>query len=202
MLGGHDYLLWDGERDENARVSRRGAHRPLKWRPKPEGTLAAYLANQLTLRLANRRVLVNREVVVRPTGPGDAGERPDLLVEAFIESRYASKEEAATLLRVPVEIKGSWHHAVRTAQYSQLANRYLRYLSSDVGVYVIGLFSVELWDADDGARRRRAVGVGSPSALQAELEGRAAEILRVTGKRTLPYVFSIGRGVSPSDKDY
>ncbi|WP_125592561.1 NACHT domain-containing protein [Amycolatopsis balhimycina] len=202
MLGGHDYLLWDGERDENASVSRRGAHRPLKWRPKPEGTLAAYLANQLTLRLANRRVLVNREVVVRPTGPGDAGERPDLLVEAFIESRYISKEETATLLRVPVEIKGSWHHAVRTAQYSQLANRYLRYLRSDVGIYVIGLFSVELWDADDGARKKRAAGVGSPLALQGELEGQAAEILRVTGKRTLPYVLSIGRGVSPSDKDY
>ncbi|MEU0528964.1 NACHT domain-containing protein [Amycolatopsis tolypomycina] len=139
LLIGHDYLLWDGERDEKSSESRRGKARPLKWRPKPEGTLAAYLANQLSLRLANRRVLVNREVVVRPTGPGDSGERPDLLVEAFVESRSIS-EEMAILLRVPVEIKGSWHHAVRTAQFSQLANRYLRYVGSDAGVYVIGLF--------------------------------------------------------------
>jgi hypothetical protein len=50
----HSNLLWDCERAPKPAEAPRGTRRPLAWRPKLEGTLAAYLAHELTIRLASR----------------------------------------------------------------------------------------------------------------------------------------------------
>ncbi|MEU4674250.1 hypothetical protein AB0F91_41380 [Amycolatopsis sp. NPDC023774] len=55
-------------------------------------------------------MVINREVVVKPTDAGDSGERPDLLGQAIA---FEGELDAAETVSVPVEIKGSWHTGQR-----------------------------------------------------------------------------------------
>ncbi|WP_206797168.1 hypothetical protein [Amycolatopsis sp. MtRt-6] len=83
-----------------------------------------------------------------------------------------------------MEIKGSWHTAVSTAQRDQLANRYLPAETTDAGVYVVGWYPIDLW---------------SSSALCPFLESlrsQAGKIFEELGRRTLPYVLTITRAAS------
>ncbi|MEV6621923.1 hypothetical protein AB0M83_06780 [Amycolatopsis sp. NPDC051106] len=191
-LPSHSNLLWDCERAPVPTGSPSGTHRPLVWRPKPEGTLAAYLAHELEIRLARRAVVVNREVVIRPTDAGDSGERPDILVEGISPD---AEFETATTASVPVEIKGSWHEEVLTAQRTQLADRYLPAEKTDAGVYVVGWYPIDQWNAEDSNRRAKAAKLPVAEELLETLRGQAAEILEKEGRQTLPYVLKIGRAM-------
>ncbi|MFI7120228.1 hypothetical protein [Amycolatopsis sp. NPDC049868] len=112
----HGNLLWDCEHINNA-----PSGTPSKqWRPKPEGDLGAYLTHQLKLRLEHSRIVVNREVMIHPTGTGDSGERPDLVIDARAPDDHTA---AAPIISIPLEIKGSWHKDTLTAQDTQLAQR-------------------------------------------------------------------------------
>lgn len=65
-------LLWDCERVARPADVKPNSCCPLAWRPRPEGALGAYLAHELRQWLERGRVVVNREVVIRPTGrPAD-----------------------------------------------------------------------------------------------------------------------------------
>jgi hypothetical protein len=161
------------------------------WRPTLEGTLAAYIAHELTLWLRLRTVVVNREVIVRPTDAGDSGERPDIVVDAISASVDATG--APSKVSVPIEIKGSWHEQVASAQDEQLARRYLSAMKSDAGVYLVGWYPLELWDADDDDNKREARRHGSAETLQRMLDEQAAEIYRTRGKRTVPRVIVVAR---------
>lgn len=191
----HSNLLWDCERMP-VPGSAKGTRRPLAWRPKREGTLAAYLAHEFALRLAGRAVVINREVVVKPTDAGDSGERPDLLVQAI---SIDGELDAAEVVSVPVEIKGSWHEAVLTAQRDQLANRYLPAEKTDAGVYVVGWYPIDLWTAQDSKPKSNAKKLKGSEALLEALSDQAAEIFDDQGRRTLPYVLTIARAAPTND---
>ncbi len=196
-LDSHANVLWDCERAPRPTESASGTERPGPdvWRPKPEGTLAAYLAHELSLRLDGHRVVVNREVVVKPTDAGDSGKRPDIVVDAITSMPNAL---APKKLCVPVEIKGSWHHDVLTAQEEQLAGQYMPDMHTRVGVYLVGVFHIELWDAEDGNRKARARKAGSADKLLRDLSAQAKDIHLSTGLRTLPCVISVVRATPHS----
>ncbi|MEW2507923.1 hypothetical protein AB0878_46420 [Amycolatopsis sp. NPDC047767] len=186
----HSNLLWDCEREPKPTGSPKWARRPLVWRPKLEGALAAYLAHELTIRLVRRAVVINREVVVKPTDAGDSGERPDLLVQAIA---VEGELDTAEIVSVPVEIKGSWHAAVSAAQRDQLANRYLPAEKTDAGVYVVGWYPIDLWSAQDRNPKANARKLIGPEPLLESLRSQAGEIFKEHGRRTLPYVLTITR---------
>ncbi|UJW28621.1 hypothetical protein L3Q67_25480 [Saccharothrix sp. AJ9571] len=186
----HSNLLWNRERDRVPPASPSGTRRPSAWRPKSEGSLAAYLAHELQLRLTRRTIVINREVVIKPTDDGDSGERPDLLVEAIA---LDAEIDAAETVSVPIEIKGSWHKDVLSAQCDQLAARYLPASQTDTGVYVVGWYPLDQWDAEDGPRKSRAAKFSDVSALLDALQRQARTILSAEGKRTLPVVLRVER---------
>jgi hypothetical protein len=59
---------------------------------------------------------------------------------------------------VVIEVKGCWNNKLLTAMREQLRDRYLAEGGCRHGLYVVGWFPVEQWDADDyrrgGARRQ------------------------------------------------
>jgi hypothetical protein len=143
--------------------------------------LAAYIAHELRLRLGHRRIIVNREVVVRPTNAGDAGERPDILVEATNPRDDLGESPTIT---VPSEIKGAWHPEVHTAQESQLVARYLPDTKTTAGIYLVGWFPLEQWNAQDN-RTAKARSHGSADALRLLLEAQS-ETIKQAGRTTYP----------------
>jgi hypothetical protein len=195
-LDTHANLLWDCERQPVPADAPAGTRRGLTWRPKPEGTLVAYLAHELDLRLQRRGIVINREVMVKPTDAGDSGERPDILVDAT-----DSTSHEIDIVTVPVEVKGAWHSAVLTAQRDQLAGQYLNATGSDAGIYLVGWFPLDLWDADDKGRQSTAKKHKSADALLSVLEQQAADIFDETGKRTVPCVLTIARAAPTADRD-
>ncbi|MFC9664615.1 hypothetical protein ACFVJ5_30645 [Nocardia sp. NPDC127606] len=178
----HGFLLWDRERDRDE-----NGERISLFRPKPEGSFGVYITHELKLRLADRPVVVNREVVVQPTGPGDSGLRPDILVGAI---SHQSSEIAATMT-VPIEIKGIWHKDVLTAQQGQLLP-YLRMTNSSSGVYLVAWYPLDQWTtAKDNVSRNKTKAHGSAPQLLATLQAQAAEIRRNTGLSITPYVLTV-----------
>jgi len=78
-LTGHSDLLWN-------RIPKRYMPKDLQaddgWCPKLEYALQEYLMHELNLRLTRRGIIINREVLVRPTDPTTgAGDQADILVE-------------------------------------------------------------------------------------------------------------------------
>jgi hypothetical protein len=65
-LDTHGNLLWDCER-QFKKIAGGKTETINTWRPKPEEALSAYLNHELDLRLNYRGIIMNREVVIRPT---------------------------------------------------------------------------------------------------------------------------------------
>lgn len=136
--------------------------------------------------------MVNREVVIHPTDQGDSGERPDIKIDAL-----DPKNDTIT---VPIEIKGSWHDDLLTAQDDQLAQRYLLQMDTTDGIYLVGWYPVEHWNTspqDDG-RKAKANRHGPLEQLKTRLREQADEILKQRNTRTHPYVLPIPRAVPAS----
>ncbi|MGX7829062.1 NACHT domain-containing protein [Actinokineospora sp. 24-640] len=189
----HGNLLWDSER--TPRPPGTTGHRPPPtWRPKPEGALAAYTTLQLTLRLQHHPVVINREVMIHPTDAGDSGERPDILVTA----NPLHNDTTTDTLTLPIEIKGAWHSYLHTAQQDQLANRYLPDLNTDTGIYLIGWYPIDHWNAPDDPRHRTARRNSPPTELLHQLTQQAQTIFTETGRRTHPHIITIPRATKPS----
>ncbi|MEU3642903.1 hypothetical protein AB0E59_05910 [Lentzea sp. NPDC034063] len=195
----HGNLLWDCERVDRPVGAKPNSPRPLAWRPKPEGTLGAYLTHELKQRLERRRVVVNREVVIRPTNEGDAGERPDIKLDVVGDAKHAIDGQAVT---VPIEIKGAWHDDVLKAQADQLEMRYLRDLNTTDGVYVVAWYPISYWNvyAKEDARKSAANRHGSAEELEKYLLHQAAEIMQSTHRRTHPFVLVVERAVAAGDR--
>lgn len=184
----HGNLLWDCERIRNAPKGTPSE----RWRPKPEGALGAYLAHELKLRLENNRIVVNREVMVRPTDTGDSGERPDIVIDAHTPDDRTAE---APIISIPLEIKGSWHDAVLTAQDTQLAQRYLTHMNTTAGIYVVGWYPLDQWNVLVAHDRRKtnAGKLGSSTELRSSLQHQASEIQHATARKTYPYVLTVPR---------
>jgi hypothetical protein len=170
----HGQLLWDMRRIARQHTTRNedgidasgaapGARRTQYeevWRPKNEHAISAYLKEQLQLRLADKVVFINREVLVRQTSTSGAGDRVDLLVEAIAvpgtpTGAIAAENPGFYGVRVVIEVKGCWHEELMSAIRAQLVDDYLEEASTKHGVYLVGWFPVEQWN--DTEDRRRSV---------------------------------------------
>lgn len=169
------HLLWD------TRVGR----------PKQEDDISDYLLHRLRDLIADRGVVVNREVQVRRSGAG-IGERTDLRIDAVTPA-----ETNGAVLSLVVEVKGAWHRQLMESMHDQLADRYMRDVGTDHGIYLVAWPDVASWRSDDDDRRRVE---GRPRAdTQAELVRRAAELGR-TGRRIAVVALDMawGRPIVPT----
>ncbi|NGO13358.1 hypothetical protein G5C60_38625 [Streptomyces sp. HC44] len=161
-LPSHGELLWDrtpGKRSRTKPTSTTDAESvPEAWRPKPEAALCAYLAHELTLRLGGHRVAVNREVLIHPTDAYGAGDRTDILIDALSSPGDELGSTPGGPVKLVIEVKGSWNPGLATSQAEQLAGRCFPEAMTDVGIYLVGWYPVELW-----APRRTAAGRGRRS---------------------------------------
>ncbi len=173
-------LLWERLAADDSK------NRP--WEPKPEAALSAFLALYLRLRLQDRGVVVNREVLVKQTDPYGAGDRTDILVETFTRTN-SSVHSAAH--RVVIEVKGAWNRDLLSAQRDQLALRYLPEADSGVGIYLVGWYPLDLWDPAD--YRRQRVPVKNADELMVALVAQADELCRTV---TAPIVLTVPRPAS------
>ena len=118
-------LLWNTERD--------------RIRPKGEEEIANAIALHLRKNLADRRIIVNRNVDIRMV------DEVDILVEAITDDKLVP-------LRIIIEVKGCWHPHVKTAMEHQLRDRYLRHNECSQGIYLVVWTYCEQWDNNDYRR--------------------------------------------------
>jgi hypothetical protein len=131
------------------------------------------LARELRSALAERRVVINREVEVNPAPGGAAGQRTDLHVQAVAEGR-------APLLTV-VEVKGSWNSELDTAMQTQLVRQYLANQGDACGVYLVAWCRSEDWDTTVPKEEARCKSASSRSLVETrEFFAAQAEELTMT----------------------
>lgn len=115
-------------------------------RPKEENRLSDYLAAELKRSLAQRAIIANREVQVRPSRlvseNAPKGQQTDVLVQAMSAS-------AGEPLTVVVEVKGCWHSELKEAMKAQLVDRYLTPNGFRYGLYVVVWCQCDSWAPKD-----------------------------------------------------
>jgi hypothetical protein len=164
------------------------------WYPKLEYALQAYLTHELTIRLARRGVIVNREVMIRPTNTAGAGDRADILVETA--TRLASiNGPSADRTAVVIEVKGPWNDELLTSQRTQLAERYLPASKTNTGIYLVGWYPLDQWTSADYKRPKAAR--HNKDDLNRVLLNQADEIRNELGMGIHPYLL----GVSLPERD-
>lgn len=143
-----------------------------KWVPKQEAHLANALARHLQRDLADRGVVIGRELVIQVGLAGAArGLRTDIDVTATaIDSARRSLHQ----VRVVSEVKGSWHPEVLTALRGQLVDQYMTPHEIRHGLYLVGDYTCVSWA--DSAKKRRSARLGGPAALTKVLEAQAAAV--------------------------
>lgn len=135
--------------------------------PKSEEHISDYLADELTRRLNQHGIVVNREVQVRRSkATSGLPERTDLRIEAVT----AGTVQPAAVLVLPGEVKGNWNRGVITSIQTQLVDRYMADLHTEHGLYIVAWFDQESWSATDDPNRKQAAGRWrSRQDLEAEL---------------------------------
>ncbi len=192
-LPSHCELLWDRTPGKSPRKP--SADNPVipdVWRPKPEAALCAYLTHELTLRLAGHRVAVNREVLIHPTDPYGAGDRTDLLVEALPAPGDNLNIASSGSVKLVIEVKGAWNDEVPTAQEEQLARRYLPEAGTDAGIYIVGWYPIELWNATGDGRKTQAKKL-QPDTLLNDLRDQATSLSQAGPFHVRPMVINVPR---------
>ncbi len=111
---------------------------PIK--PRSEGDLSDFVKLHLQKDLS--KIVVNREVEIRPTVGKSKGENTDLLVQTFVKSNN-------DFISVIVEVKGSWNRNLKTDMNNQLKSRYLKNNQCRYGIYLVGWFLCDSWDKRD-----------------------------------------------------
>ncbi|WP_151478237.1 hypothetical protein [Streptomyces albicerus] len=192
----HGELLWDrtpGRRSRTKSTSTTGTESvPETWRPKPEAALCAYLAHELTLRLGGHRVAVNREVLIHPTDAYGAGDRTDILIDALPSPGDELGPTPGGPVKLVIEVKGSWNPDLATSQAEQLAGRYLPEAMTDVGIYLVGWYPVELWDAEKDSRKTQAKKLERDTLLS-DLQAQALRLAQAEAIHLRPMVITIPR---------
>jgi hypothetical protein len=122
-------------------------------RPKDEETLSDAVARHLRTDLVERGAIVNREVQIRrrevaAAAGGQAGQLTDIRVDVV----RPAERGAQTVLTAIVEVKGCWHPEVETSMADQLADRYLHENDCQTGLYLVGWYLCDGWDAKDARK--------------------------------------------------
>ncbi len=120
---------WRGEKGADGK-------KELRFKPKDEESFSDWVRVHLHDDLAGRGIIIGREVKI------SKGERTDIHVSTF-KTQHNSKQRE--LLKVIVEVKGSWHPELDTAMQTQLLERYLHGASCARGIYLVGWFHCEKW---------------------------------------------------------
>ncbi|MGN2641034.1 NACHT domain-containing protein [Nocardia takedensis] len=199
-LVSHCELLWDRtpgiRRRKNNTGTDDGQGAPDRWRPKPEAALCAYLAHELTLRLGGHRVAVNREVLILPTDPYGAGDRTDILIDAHTQT--IDPTDAGQHIKLVIEVKGAWNADVETAQETQLVSRYLPEAHTDIGIYLVGWYPIDLWDATGDKRKTKAKKL-DPATLSDDLNAQAQQWVQASALHIRSMVMNIPRPTRTDD---
>jgi hypothetical protein len=163
------------------------------WQPKSEAAMCALIAFALDLYFKHDAVLVNREVMIKPTNHQGAGERTDLYIQSRQLKNYGSSGPMLEA-KVVIEVKGSWNKGLLTSQETQLAERYLKEVGGTAGLYVVFWPDVELW-TDTSDHRLAAARRQAKTDVSAALGKQADEIMAGLGYRIDPIIFRVGRPV-------
>ncbi len=121
-----------------------------KNRPKDENALSDVIKLHLQEDLAERGIVVNREVEIRRGEGPNPGERTDIQVNAVARLKTGEYQP----LGVIIEVKGCWHPELKTAMQTQLKERYLAENPGRHGLYVVGWHLCPAWDESDPRRAR------------------------------------------------
>jgi hypothetical protein len=131
LLQGHPtpqaFALWDEEMRQ----------------PKNEDRLSDYTADFLRRDLAQRGIVVNREVEIQRKTGSRIGERTDIHIQATTTNDVL---DTVTLI---IETKGCWHGEVTKAMHTQLVERYLKPAGLLHGIYLVFWFDHENWNRED-----------------------------------------------------
>jgi hypothetical protein len=125
-------FLWNESREENQ----------ARFKPKKENDLSDWIKHHLEKELADRRIIVNREVEIRPSEPSRKGQRIDLLVEAIARLPEGREERISVI----IEVKGCWNPELWTAMKGQLVDRYLAENDCRHGIYLVGWYACDYWN--------------------------------------------------------
>ncbi|WP_156253900.1 hypothetical protein [Pseudactinotalea terrae] len=136
-------LLWNESRPQSQPAV--GTTAPKVWSPKFEAALSDFLEDHLRSELASALV-VNREVLVRPTTSKGHGLAVDVLVSG------ATGLPSEHTMAVPIEVKGNWNRGLIEDLQAQLVEDYLPALGSHRGIYLCAWFAPDEWTDHDNRR--------------------------------------------------
>ncbi len=142
-------------------VRRRGA----LGRPRSENWISTIVSRHLQSDLAQKEVVVNREVDV------STQDFADIHVTATARNRGEIQ-----VLKVVIEVKGCWHDELETAMETQLKRQYLHSSASRHGIYLIAWFPQEQWDHQDSRRDRARRRCSDFSQTRARFESQSANL--------------------------
>lgn len=178
-LDAHGEFLWDRRNSDGTDL----------WRPKYESSLCAYFASQLELRIGSAGVIVNREVLVKPTNARGAGERTDIHVQAI---SWGDSTPLTHTITVVVEVKGQWNGELVDSLQSQLVYRYLAHVESREGLYVVGWYLDDDWNDGSDSRRSTALKRDKTATLE-KLQAEADIAYSNCGRKVRPMIIQIPR---------
>lgn len=117
-----------------------------KYTPKDEGAFSNYIKRYLDKDIAERGIIVNREVEIRRGEGTGKGERTDIHINAITKKTINDSYDKITVI---IEAKGCWHKELDTNMNDQLLERYLKDNQCNHGLYLIGWFNCVQWDDED-----------------------------------------------------
>jgi hypothetical protein len=120
------------------------------WIPVEEDAISDDVKLYLQRELADSGIVVNREVEVGRVPGAPIGKRTDIKINAV---RRASDGTPLDTITAVIETKGCWNTGLFTSLTKQLFGDYMARLSAPVGVYLVGWFDKNKWDAADNRRR-------------------------------------------------
>lgn len=132
-------------------------------RPRSENWISTIVSRHLQSDLAQREVIVNREVDV------STQDFADIHVTANARNRGEIQ-----ILKVVIEVKGCWHNSLETAMETQLRGQYLHSSASRHGIYLVAWFPQEQWDDQDNRRAKAGRRCSDLSQTRARFEGQSA----------------------------
>jgi hypothetical protein len=141
-----------------------------KYRPNDENAFSDYIKRHFDDDVKDRGIIANREVEIRRGEGASVGERTDIHIDCIL----IKNGQIVDTITAIVETKGCWHYQLRTAMKTQLVQRYLRDNQCRHGLYLVGWFNCDQWDARD--RRRRACQRTSIEALSDYLATQSSEL--------------------------
>jgi len=124
-----------------------------EWWPKQEEDISDYIARHLKMDLANRGIIINREVQIRRGRRGEmAGQSTDIHVDAV--PAKGTQGQLYGSIGVVIEVKGSWNDGLMQDMEGQLRDRYIKNNEYRAGLYVVAHFKAARWIATDGRRAK------------------------------------------------